>query len=186
MTTEGLFELLCCLQLTGENFSHRNTRIGQPSIGIKSCGRMNHVTILYHANGRMRKHRSHVHEYSPSCWWGSIMVWCGTTSEYDKYRSWSSSSYHVMPYPKGHGYLMRHGALLVLCRSGFGNIFLMWPTQTTDLNQTKHLWGAIELIHPACGSTTINLTSLNRTINQAWCHIPRINFQHLVQKNYWR
>nr|KAF6360184.1 hypothetical protein mMyoMyo1_011136 [Myotis myotis] len=58
---------------------------------------------------------------------------------------------------------------------------LRWPSQSPDLNPIEHLWDEVKRAIRQLLPQPSNLTELDSAIHQAWCHIPRITFQHLVE-----
>nr|KAF6379110.1 hypothetical protein mMyoMyo1_009944 [Myotis myotis] len=95
----------------------------------------------------------------------------------------------LMVYPKGDGFFQQDNAP---CHSAYivqewfqeheGDFTLLrWPPQSPDLNAIEHLWDEVKRAFRQLVPQQLNLTELDSPIHQAWCQIPRITFQHLVE-----
>nr|KAF6336831.1 hypothetical protein mMyoMyo1_012050 [Myotis myotis] len=95
----------------------------------------------------------------------------------------------LMVYPNGDGFFQQdnavcHGAYIVQewFQEPEGDfILLRWPPQSPDLNPIEHLWDEVKRAIRQLVPQPSNLTELDSAIHQAWCQIPRITFQHLVE-----
>nr|KAF6387375.1 hypothetical protein mMyoMyo1_007881 [Myotis myotis] len=95
----------------------------------------------------------------------------------------------LMAYPNGDGFFQQdnvpcHGARIVQerCQEHEGDFTLLrWPPQAPDLNPMEHLWDEVKRAIRQLVPQPSNLTELDSAIHQAWCQIPRITFQHLVE-----
>nr|KAF6349142.1 hypothetical protein mMyoMyo1_011698 [Myotis myotis] len=137
--------------------------------------------------------------------WGSVMVW-GMFSWHDlgplihveqhlnstTYLSIIADQVHpimLMAYPNGDGFFQQdntpcHSAHIVQeCFQEHEGDFtlLRWPPQSPDLNPIEHLWDEAKRAIRQLVPQPSNLTELDSAIHQAWCQIPRITFQHLVE-----
>nr|KAF6310699.1 hypothetical protein mMyoMyo1_008757 [Myotis myotis] len=95
----------------------------------------------------------------------------------------------LMVYLNGDGFFQQenapcHGACIVQewFQEHEGDFTLLrWPPESPDLNPVEHLWDEIKRAIRQLVPQPSNLTELDSAIHQAWCQIPRINFQHLVE-----
>nr|KAF6360073.1 hypothetical protein mMyoMyo1_011031 [Myotis myotis] len=147
----------------------------------------------------------HMYEYNPSSWWGQCYG-LGMFSWHDlgplihveqrlnstTYLSIVADQVHpimLMVYPNGDGFFQQdnapcHGARIVQewFQEHEGDITLLrWPPQSPDLNPIEHLWDKVKKAIRQLVPQPSNLTELDSAIHQAWCQIPRITFQHLVE-----
>nr|KAF6319737.1 hypothetical protein mMyoMyo1_008476 [Myotis myotis] len=95
----------------------------------------------------------------------------------------------LMAYPNGDGFFQQDSApcqsarIVQECFQEHEGDFtlLRWPPQSPDLNPAKHLWDEVKRAIRQLIPQPSNLTELDSTIHQAWCQIPHITFQHLVE-----
>nr|KAF6387391.1 hypothetical protein mMyoMyo1_007893 [Myotis myotis] len=95
----------------------------------------------------------------------------------------------LMAYPNGDGFFQQdnvpcHGARIV--QEWFQEheedfTLLRWPPQPPDLNPIEHLWDQVKRAIRQLVLQPSDLTELDSAIHQAWCQIPLITFQHLVE-----
>nr|KAF6369233.1 hypothetical protein mMyoMyo1_010611 [Myotis myotis] len=136
---------------------------------------------------------------------GSVMVW-GMFSWHDlgllihveqrltstTYLSIVADQVHpimLMAYPNGDGFFQQdnapcHGAGIVQewLQEHQGDFTLLrWPPQSPNLNPIEHFWDEVKRAIRQLVPQPSKLTELDSAIHQAWCQIPRITFQHLVE-----
>nr|KAF6324824.1 hypothetical protein mMyoMyo1_008290 [Myotis myotis] len=136
---------------------------------------------------------------------GSVMVW-GMFSWHDlgplirvgqrlnstTYLSIIADQVHpimLMAYPNGDGFFQQdnvpcHGAHIVQewFQEHEGDFTLIrWTPQSPDLNPIEHLCDEVKRAIMQLVPQPSNLTELASAIHQAYCQIPRITFQHLVE-----
>nr|KAF6360109.1 hypothetical protein mMyoMyo1_011067 [Myotis myotis] len=131
---------------------------------------------------------------------GSVMVW-GMFSWHDlgslihveqrltstAYLSIIADQVHpimLMAYPNGDGFFQQdngpcHGARIV--QEWFQEHEGDFTTKSPDLNPIEHLWDEVKRAIRQLVPQPSNLTELDSAIHQAWCQIPHITFQHLVE-----
>nr|KAF6378858.1 hypothetical protein mMyoMyo1_009748 [Myotis myotis] len=146
-----------------------------------------------------------MHEYKPSAGGGSVMIW-GMFSWHDlgplihveqclnstTCLSIVADQVHptmLMAYPNGDGFFQQDNAPCLGARivqewfqEHEGDFTLLrWPPQSPDLNPIEHLWDEVKRAIRQLVPQPSNLTELDSAVHQAWCQIPRITFQHLVE-----
>nr|KAF6360092.1 hypothetical protein mMyoMyo1_011050 [Myotis myotis] len=95
----------------------------------------------------------------------------------------------LMVYPNGDGFFQQgnapcHDACIVWewFKEHEGDFTLLrWPPQSPDVNPIEHLCDEVKRATRQLVPQPSNLTELDSAIPQAWCQIPHITFQHLVE-----